>query len=358
MVRAVIVLAALGALVTGHLAFGGTDQAGSWPVLVGEQTKPPAGTPKGTTLNQYFPGRLTVNAGDKVRFSSFGFHTVTYLAGGRPSPLVVPDPQKTLYEGINDDAGQPFYFNGMPKFVYNGPVFAPGGPKTIRRGTPASSGVIVAQSPKKPVTATYAFPQTGAFKLLCNVHPGMEMTVVVKTKGAAVPSAEEVEARAKAETDAAWAKAKALAATKLPARTVAVGVGGKTTILDMLPNVLTVKAGTTVKFVNRAPSEPHNVAFGPLKYLDKFMKQTDFLPMGPNAKNQVTPVFVYGSDPRGTAHEGKTTHGNGFYATGLNDAIRGALPNSVRITFATPGKYHFICLIHGPDMAADIRVTK
>ena len=69
-----------GCLLVG-LAFAGSAQAASWKVLVGEQTKPPAGTPKGTTLNQYFPGRIEVNAGDKVTFQSRGFHTVSYLGG-------------------------------------------------------------------------------------------------------------------------------------------------------------------------------------------------------------------------------------------------------------------------------------
>lgn len=357
MVKVAVVLAALGALVSGQLAFGGSSQTAAWTVLVGEQKKAPAGTPKGTTLNQFFPGRLTINAGDKVTFSSFGFHTVTYLAGKPGSPLVMPDPQKSLYEGIVDDAGQPFYFDGQPKFVYNVPVFAPSGPKTISRGTSASSGVLVAQSFKKPVTATYTFPKVGAFKLLCNVHPGMEMNVVVKPKSATVPTAEEVAARAKAETDAAWAKAKPLAARKVPAKTISMGVGGKTTILDFLPRVTQVKAGTTVAFVNRSPSEPHNVTFGPLKYIDKFGKQTDLFPMGPNSKNQTTPILVYGSDPRPLTHE-SGIHGNGFFAGPLTDGVSGGLPNSTRVTFTTPGKYHFICFIHGPDMAADIRVTR
>ena len=30
-------------------------------------------------------------------------------------------------------------------------------------------------SPKKPVKVTYAFPKTGKFKLLCVIHPKMEM---------------------------------------------------------------------------------------------------------------------------------------------------------------------------------------
>jgi plastocyanin len=191
----------------------------------------------------------------------------------------------------------------------------------------------------------------------------MEMSIVVKPKGAAVPSAEDVAATIKAETAVAWEKGKPLAATKPPARTVIVGIdgrrgsGGRTTILDFLPALSQIKAGTTVTFVNRAPSEPHNVALGPLKYIEKFQKQTDLFPMGPGSKNQVTPVFVYGSDPRGTAYDG-ANHGNGFFATGLSDGLRGGLPNAIRVTFTNPGKYHFICMIHGPDMAADIRVTK
>ena len=51
-------------------------------------------------------------------------------------------------------------------------------------------------------------------------------------------------------------------------------------------------------------------------------------------------------------------HGNGFYAIPLADALKGGPPNSFRVTFTTAGKYHFICQLHGPDMAADIRVTR
>ena len=61
--------------------------------------------------------------------------------------------------------------------------------------------MIVAQNPKKPVTATYTFPQVGKFKMVCLIHPpDMAMNVVVKPKGAAVPTTEEVAARAQEET--------------------------------------------------------------------------------------------------------------------------------------------------------------
>jgi plastocyanin len=360
--RAAALLIGLGVLAFAHVAFGGADQATTWQVAVGEQAKPPAGTPKGTTLNQFFPARISVNAGDKVTFTSFTFHTVSYWAGKAPPPPLGPAPGAE-YEGITGADGQPFYFDGMQAFSYNVDHFGPVGPKTVSGKTATSTGALFATSPKKPGKATLTFPKAGAFKLVCNLHAGMEMSVVVRPKGAAVPTAEEVAAKAKAETDAAWAQARALAATKPPRNTVIMGIdgtktaGGRLTILDFLPSLTTVKVGTTVNFPVRAPSEAHNVALGPLKYMDRFMKQTDLFPMGPGSKNQVTPVFIYGSDPRGTEFDGRN-HGNGFYATGLADGVRGGLPNAVRVTFTAPGKYHFICLLHGPDMAADIRVTR
>jgi plastocyanin len=173
-----------------------------------------------------------------------------------------------------------------------------------------------------------------------------------------------VAARAKAETDAAWAKADALVALKPPRNTIYMGVdgpqasGGRTTVLDFVPNLTTVKVGTRVRFVVKAPTEAHNVGFGPKKYIDKLMKQTELFPFGPpNPPNQVTPFFIYGSDPPGTPYAGSSMHGNGFYATPLADGLPAPPPNAVSVTFAKAGKYHFICMLHGPDMAADIRVT-
>ena len=92
-------------------------------------------------------------------------------------------------------------------------------------------------------------------------------------------------------------------------------------MLAFYPKVLRVKAGTTVNFVVKSPSEVHNVAFGPKKYLQKFTKKTDLFPMGPNEPNQVTPVFVYGTDPRPLTYDG-SNHGNGFFVTPLTAGRR------------------------------------
>jgi plastocyanin len=345
------------ALVVAGLVFAGAANAGTWTVHVGEQTRPPAGTPKQTTLNQFFPGRLQVNAGDTVTFRGFAFHTVSYLGGklqGQPGAL--PDPQKTLYEGITDANGAEFYFNGLMKFVNNLSVFGPVGPKTISGKTPTNA-LVFSPNGKKPGTVAYTFPKFGQYAVICQIHPGMKIVVDVKAKGAEVQTPEDVKGVQKVETDAAWAKAKVLANTKVPANTVYMGLGGKTTLLDFKPDVLRVKAGTTVNFVIKAPSEVHNIAFGPLKYLEKFQKANDLFPMGPGQTNQVSPAFVYGTDPGPLSYDG-TNHGNGFFATPLRDGAPGGLPATSRVTFPKPGKYHYICLLHGPDMAADIVVTQ
>ena len=169
-------------------AITGAAQAANWQVAAGEQARPPAGTPKMTTLNSFFPGKLVINAGDSVTFSSASFHTVAYTAGQRPASLFIPDPAKGTYAGINDAAGEAFYFDGLPKFIYNGAAFAPAGGKTITAGVPASSGVLSPQGPKSPpAKVTYTFPKAGAFQLVCTVHPGMKVSVVVKPSGTPVP---------------------------------------------------------------------------------------------------------------------------------------------------------------------------
>ncbi len=350
---------ALGITVAG-LAFAGAAQAASWTVALGDQGRPPAGTPKTAFLDQMMPGRLTINSGDSVTFSSFTFHTATYLGAGRPAPLFVPDPAKGKYTGINDSAGQPFYFDGLAKLVYNGQALGPYGGTTVAGKAPLSTGVLSPSGPKKPATATLTFPKAGTFHLICQVHPGMQIAIVVKPAGAPVPSTPtQVKAEILKDLTAAYAKAKAeAAAAKPPKNTVYAGVGSSSTLLTYFPDVLTVKVGTTVNFVNKAPTEVHNVTFGPSKWVGAFEKKTDIFPMGPKGPNQVNPVFPYGSEPKGKYQYDGTNHGNGFLALPLTaGSPHIPLPRAAAVTFTKPGKYKYICLIHGPDMNGTVIVT-
>ena len=348
------------AVVMGALAVAGVAQGATWNVAAGEQARPPAGTPKMATLDAFFPSKLVINAGDSVTFSSASFHTVTYTGGKPPAGLFAPDPAKGTYDGLMDAAGSPFYFNGLPKLLYNGAAFGPVGGKSVTRGVPASSGVLSPNGPKAPpATVTYTFPKAGVFQLLCNVHPGMKATITVKPGGAPVPlTAAQVTAKALVDQAAGWATTKVLAATKVPPNTVYAGVGSASTILGFYPQVLKVKAGTTVTFVNHAPSEVHNVAFGPRKYLEAFSKKTDLFPGGPGSTNQVTPVFPYGTEPKGGYTYDGANHGNGFLVTPLTaGSPLVPLPRAGKVTFTKAGTYKYICFLHGADMAGTVIVT-
>ena len=135
------------------------------------------------------------------------------------------------------------------------------------------------------------------------------------------------------------------------------GVGGQVTLLAFLPKVLRVKAGTTVNFPNKSPSEVHNLVFGPPKYVEKIQKQTDLFPQGPKGPNQVAPFLPFASDPKPYTYAGKTMHGNGFFVTELTSGAPIGLPRASRVTFSTPGTYKFFCWIHGPDMGGTVVVT-
>jgi plastocyanin len=352
--------------VAAAVAAAGQARATDYKVFLGEQVPCgfakipgcPAGIPSQTTLDSFFPTKVTIAAGDSITFSSATFHSVAY--GLKPPAFLLPDPAKGKYAALSDAANDPFYFVGKAKAIYNGQAFGPFGPKTITPGTPTSSGALSPNGPKaKPVTFTYSFPKAGTFKLFCTIHPGMTATVTVKPAGSAVPlSPTQVQAAALQGVNAAWEKAKAqAAAAKPPAKTVYMGLGDNVTTYGYFPNKLTVKAGTTVTFVNKAPEEPHNITFGPKKYILGLQKKTDLFPQGPTGPNQVAPFLVYGSDAKGTKYDG-TNHGNGFFATPVTIGPGPIpLPHSSTVTFSKPGKYTFFCWIHGPDMKGEIDVT-
>ena len=347
----------LAAALLGALASAGQAAAANYKVFLGEQARPPAGTPKGATLDLFLPGNVTVKTGDSITFSSASFHTVAI--GGKFPSIIVPDPEHGKYAGINDAAGKPFYFNGLGKLIYNGFALAPFGPHVVTPGVKASSGVLSPNGPKAaPAVFTFSFPKAGTYHFYCSVHPNMKATVVVAS-GAPPKSPAQVTAQALQETAAGWAKTKqAAAAANPPAKTVYMGVGDKETILAFFPPRLSVKAGTTVTFVNKSPQEPHSAVWGPKKWVQQFSQKTDLFPMGPKAPNQAAPVIPYGSEPKGQySYDGKT-HGNGFFATPVTSDDRSLpLPQSWKVTFTKPGSYKYICWIHGPDMSGTIVVT-
>ena len=351
------------------LAVTGSAGAATYSLYAGEQSPAPAGVPAQATLNGFYPGKLTIHAGDRVRITSMTFHTATFGNAANLAParaLFVPDPAGGTYADTpNDFANNPWYFEPFPKFIYNLLAFGPVGDNVIDDKQIHNSGILTPDQNGKPGTYTARFPKVGAYKLICVLHPGMDGTVVVKPRRANVAGPAAQRLKANAQITVGWVRARTLDDTQVPANTVYMGVGGKETLLDFLPDTQTVPVGTVVEFVNESPSEPHNAVAGPLDWLGPFIQATDLIPTGPGSPNQAPPFFFYGSDPPGGdgvyTYAGVTQHGNGVFSTPVADDQPGdppnGLPQSFKVRFTTAGTYRFFCQIPGPDMAADIVVT-
>jgi plastocyanin len=358
-------LGVLVAVAAGALVLAGQAPAANFVVWAGPgflKAAPP-GAPQQGDANLFFPRKVQVHVGDTVTFKSDGFHTATYLGSHKGSEfqIFVPAADKSLYAGINDAAGAPFWFNGQMLFQYNVPqVFLPVGSAKIAGGTAVhSSGIL----DKKGYP--FKFTKPGDYVFRCLIHSMMSVHVIVKAKTSAIQPQAKLLAATAAELSAAVTTAKALD-TEAPSapNTVYAGVGkavagGSIEIMGFRPAKLTVKVGTTVTWQLHSPMEIHDMVFGPPDYLDQSFKTLDLIPQAPGAPNQVWPFFFYGSDPLGTSgytYDG-TNHGNGFLATPVMGPPGTPLPKSFQITFTAPGTFKYICGIHGPDMNGEIDVV-
>jgi plastocyanin len=302
-------------------------------------------------VNDFFPNGTTIHVGDKVQFTPVGFHNADLpKKGGAASPLLVPTGQPVT--GLNDAAGNPFWFNGaVPQVSFNpvlgksnlGKTLSYSGSKGINSGLPPENG--------KPKPMTVKFTKTGTFAFYCDIHPGMKGSVRVLAKSKKIPSAKADAKRLKDQVARDLAIAKTLPKAKPAAGTVDVGEAGKFGVeyFGMLPATQTVPVGTTLKFQMTAGTrEVHTATFGPgdpEKEPNSYLGQlaAAFLPPIPRGD------AVYPSDPppAGPAALTPTLHGNGFWNSGALD-LAGAtpLPASNVVTFAAPGTYNFYCLVH------------
>ena len=368
--RTTLFLAALAAL-----ALASPAGAKTWTVFGGSpEKKPPKGWPKAAFGEQFYPAKITVQAGDKVIFKTFEGHTVTFIKLGEFN-FAVPDAAGSTYAGITDAAGQPFYFNGMAKWIFDAEqLLQPTGDKAIDDLEVHNRLIFGAESPgEKGQSATYVFPEPGTYRYVCLFHNFMHGTIVVKPKAATVPTATDVKADVAAQIDRNLKEVKALVPiTPSEANTVFAGVATSTqmSLIAFVPKTLTVPDGTTVTWINRSPQQQHNVVFGPRDWLKPFEEQNELFPFGPpGTPNQVGPWNVYGTDPvdpatGAYAYDG-AIHGNGVLMTMLFDGIASesadylpiAFPDRVQVTFTKPGAYHYYCQIHGPEMSGDIVAT-
>jgi len=123
----------------------------------------------------------------------------------------------------------------------------------------------------------------------------------------------------------------------------------KFTVLRFVPQVLTVKAGDTVIWKMEDPTEIHTVTFPsgrktPLFELFQPPKQPTVVVANPLA---LVPTG-------GTAYDGRS-----YYNSGIMELITPQGVRSYSLTFTTPGRYQYTCIVHDPvGMRRTIIVTR
>ena len=124
-------------------------------------------------VNAYFPARITIRRGDKVRFVPSGLHTLDLVRGKSPVGLVTGG---AAHRRLRDPAGLPFWFNSQPDLELSAPLLNVAFGKSF---TYDGSGEVQSGLPLVTKPLTVRFTKTGSFTYFCNVHPGMKGTVNV-----------------------------------------------------------------------------------------------------------------------------------------------------------------------------------
>jgi plastocyanin len=312
-----------------------------------------ANVPEFATDNAFYPKRVTIHKGDRVKFQIVGFHNVYLPEKGAPVPdLFTLDPS-TPVAGVKDAAGADFWFNGQPSVGINPGVAAPTGGKSYDGSEAVGSGLPLA-GPPEPMKVK--FPKKGTYTVLCSLHPGMTGKVVVKGKKAHIPTRKQDAKRIKKQAKAAAKLAKKLVAGQgVPSgATIKAGNDKKgVATLAFFPAKKTVKVGQAVTFtMSNKSTETHNVAFGPAAYAAE-LAQAFIGPAGLDART------VYPSEPFGSPLVvNGTSHGNGYVNTGMLDDVKASpLPKSSTVSFSKPGTYQYYCIVHGAEMKGSVTVT-
>ena len=348
-----LVVAAFGAR---YVEGSGLSQAGAgnFTVGVGNPIHTEEGEKPSWQGQNFYPGKLTINAGDTVtwKFDAGNEpHTVTFMGPVTgPVEAFLPDPE----------SGPPAP-GAPPKLVINPQLQLPQGTDSYDGSAFTSSGLVAADIPS-PKEYKLSFPSAGTYQYVCLLHAipgpdgklaGMVGTITVQDAGSPYPlTSEQVLAAGQKQRDDEAARARSLEAemsahvkppTAMPdgSTKYQVEVGG----MDMQANLeyhrftaetLTIKAGDTVEWSMSMPGF-HTVTFG---------DEPEMFTI--EAQQQGPPKLVI--NPQVFPAGGSEHTGTGYYNSGpIASADQPDDPMSVKVyslKFTQPGRYEYICIPH------------
>jgi plastocyanin len=324
----------------------------------------------------FFPHTVTIHVGDSVKFLPTAFHNVDIPAKGKAAlGLLVPG---SLISGFNDAAGNPFWFNSQrPNIAFNSAIVPPNvhvdysptkkpGKKTVKR-TYTGAKAVLSDIPFNagPPSLQVKFKKAGKVTYFCDLHVGMKGVVRVLPKSKKTPSAKADKKALKKQISRDFAVAKTRNKVTVPTNTVFVGSAGKHGVeyFGYLPKVLHVPVGTTVTFqMTKGSFENHTATVAAAENADpekvanshlgviaaSFFSETGFRPDGVWASDATEPVTLT-----------RTSHGDGFWNSGVLDVLSNTpdtlIPDHRAVTFGEAGTYDFYCMVH-PQMHGQVVV--
>lgn len=305
----------------------------------------------------FFPGEITINAGDKIWFDSPmpGLHNAWFGYGAEAPPLFIPDPEET-----SPAAGE------APTLIFN-PEFVFPTPSLVVDGvTPVNTGVDIFWDPATPTIVTFSTP--GTYDYLCIPHQAvMRATVIVQEAGSELPMDQAgYDALAQEQLAALQTEGMATIAEFAEASvedqadgaalwTAALGAGeGQARVMAILPKELEIKVGDSVKWIIQSPGEAHNVTFVGSDQTPPEDVIFGAFADGTPKVTQNNATFL----PSGTT----TFDGTGYMQSGFMGVPQLGLPVEFTANFTAPGEFTYYCSLHGDaaggGMAATLRVVE
>ena len=221
---------------------------------------------------------------------------------------------------MTDAAGAAFWFNGQDQIGPNPAIFA-----NAAYGKSLTTTAPRASSPgsrlEKPKPMTVKFTKAGSYTVYCDIHPGMEATVKVVKKGAAVPTAKQDAAAVKKQADAVVKAAKDLETTSPGGehrRPRHRGQGRRGVLRDG-PGEADRRAGHD----GEVPDDqghlrgPHGVVRP--RQPSPIPRPTSARSPSPSSRPAIDPRGVYPSDVTPVPRLNAALHGNGFWNSGALD---------------------------------------
>jgi len=295
----------------------------TWTVTVGGTTRDFS-----VWSNAFYPRKIEIATGDTVIWKFAGVHNVAFLGGEKFPALFVSE-------------GDRLSFNPLVAFPAGG---------TTYDGTGYHNSGMSPDNPALFVKYTYAltFTKAGTYDYVCVVHgPGMGGTVEVQDRVSGAPASAAAQGgrdqaatlRAGTAALAAW-KPTSQGSTVVAPMVGSIALGYSLLRFSRLP--LTVTRGATVTWTMQDPFEIHTVTF------TSGQKPPDFVLVQPQPKGP--PKLMLNPKTVAVTPQ-KTYDGKGYVNSGLlySTSTPGNVPRSYSLTFTTPGRYEYWCIVHVPE---------